>query len=130
MVAVAGLIGSLFGIPFGVFLATSGAANFSRAHASTGCWDSSSMRRDRRRSSFWSLPLFLSRGNRRDVDRDNRCYRAIDDRDHPFIARLVETAIREVDPGLTEAARAMGASPMQIVFKVLLAEARPGIARH
>ena len=46
----------------------------------------------------------------------------------PFVARLVETAIREVDPGLTEAARAMGASPMQIVFKVLLAEARPGIA--
>ncbi|MBZ4138534.1 ABC transporter permease subunit, partial [Escherichia fergusonii] len=45
----------------------------------------------------------------------------------PFIARLVESAIREVDPGLTEAARAMGASPAQIVFKVLLAEARPGI---
>ena len=45
----------------------------------------------------------------------------------PFIARLIETAIREVDAGLIEAARAMGATPMQIVLKVLLAEARPAI---
>jgi D-methionine transport system permease protein len=46
----------------------------------------------------------------------------------PFIARIVESAIREVDPGLTEAARAMGASPLQIVRHVLLPEARPSIA--
>ncbi len=46
----------------------------------------------------------------------------------PFIARLVETAIREVDHGLVEAARAMGASPLQIVRKVLLPEAIPAIA--
>lgn len=45
----------------------------------------------------------------------------------PFIARLVETALREVDPGLVEAAQAMGASTSQIVFKVLLPEALPGI---
>ncbi len=45
----------------------------------------------------------------------------------PFFARLVEAAIRDVDKGLIEAARAMGATPMQIVFKVLLAEARPAI---
>src|SRR5690606_18468587 len=45
----------------------------------------------------------------------------------PFVARLVESAIREVDPGLIETARAMGASPMQIVWKVLLAEALPGV---
>lgn len=45
----------------------------------------------------------------------------------PFIARLVETAIREVDQGLVEAARAMGASPLQIVRKVLLPEALSGI---
>ncbi|MCX7279179.1 MAG: ABC transporter permease [Burkholderiales bacterium] len=45
----------------------------------------------------------------------------------PFIARLVETALREVDAGLVEAAQAMGASTLQIVFKVLLPEALPGI---
>lgn len=46
----------------------------------------------------------------------------------PFIARLVEAAIREVEHGLIEAARAMGASPLQIVLKVLLPEALPAIA--
>lgn len=45
----------------------------------------------------------------------------------PFIARIVETAIREVEGGLIEAARAMGASPGQIISKVLLPEALPGI---
>ena len=45
----------------------------------------------------------------------------------PFIARLIETAIREVDAGLIEAARAMGATPGQIVRKVLIPEAMPGI---
>lgn len=45
----------------------------------------------------------------------------------PFIARLVEAALREVDRGLIEAAQAMGAGPMQIVVKVLIPEALPGI---
>ena len=45
----------------------------------------------------------------------------------PFIARLIESSIREVDRGLIEAARAMGATPLQIVAKVLLPEALPSI---
>jgi D-methionine transport system permease protein len=45
----------------------------------------------------------------------------------PFIARLVETSLREVDRGLIEAAQAMGASNTQIILKVLLPEALPGI---
>ncbi|MCP8937341.1 ABC transporter permease [Alsobacter sp. SYSU M60028] len=45
----------------------------------------------------------------------------------PFIARLVEGAIREVDHGLVEAARAMGATPLAIVRKVLIPEALPAI---
>jgi D-methionine transport system permease protein len=45
----------------------------------------------------------------------------------PFIARLVESALREVDKGLVEAAQAMGATTRQIVWKVLLPEAMPGI---
>lgn len=44
-----------------------------------------------------------------------------------FIARLFETALREVDRGLIEAAQAMGASRMQIVWKVLVPEAAPGL---
>ena len=45
----------------------------------------------------------------------------------PFVARLVETALREVDRGLIEAAQSMGATTGQIVTKVLLPEALPGI---
>ncbi|MDD2547017.1 MAG: ABC transporter permease [Burkholderiaceae bacterium] len=45
----------------------------------------------------------------------------------PFVARLVEASLREVDPGLIEAAQAMGATTGQIVWKVLLPEALPGI---
>ncbi len=44
-----------------------------------------------------------------------------------FIARLFETALREVDPGLVEAAQAMGATRGQIVVGVLLREAAPGL---
>jgi D-methionine transport system permease protein len=45
----------------------------------------------------------------------------------PFFARLAETALREVDPGVIEAAQAMGASTLQIVFRVLLPEAKAGL---
>ncbi|MDC9031781.1 methionine ABC transporter permease, partial [Pseudomonas aeruginosa] len=43
----------------------------------------------------------------------------------PFIARMVENALLEIPTGLIEASRAMGATPMQIVRKVLLPEALP-----
>lgn len=45
----------------------------------------------------------------------------------PYVARLAEAALREVDHGLVEAAQAMGASPRQIVWKVLVPEALPGL---
>ncbi|AQZ35890.1 metal ABC transporter permease [Pseudomonas sp. LPH1] len=45
----------------------------------------------------------------------------------PFFARLVETALREVDRGIIEATQAMGASPRQIIFNAILPEALPGI---
>ena len=48
----------------------------------------------------------------------------------PFVARLVETSVREVDKGVIEAAQAMGASPSQIVFKVLIPEARPALVSN
>lgn len=45
----------------------------------------------------------------------------------PFFARLVETALREVDRGIIEATQAMGATTRQIIVNALLPEARPGI---
>ncbi|GLR62586.1 methionine ABC transporter permease [Marinospirillum insulare] len=45
----------------------------------------------------------------------------------PFFARLVETALREVDRGIIEATQAMGATTKQIIISALLPEARPGI---
>ena len=45
----------------------------------------------------------------------------------PFVGRVVESALREVDYGLIEAAQAMGASPFQIIRRVLLPEAMPSI---
>ncbi len=45
----------------------------------------------------------------------------------PFIARLVESSFKEVDRGVVEAAQSMGATPAQIIFKVLLAEAKPSL---
>lgn len=45
----------------------------------------------------------------------------------PFVARLVETSLKEIDPGLIEAALSMGAKPTQIITKVLLPEAVPSI---
>ncbi|HIW37046.1 MAG TPA: ABC transporter permease [Candidatus Treponema faecavium] len=45
----------------------------------------------------------------------------------PFIARIIETALKEVDPGVIQAARAMGSTNMQIIVKVLLPEAMPSL---
>lgn len=45
----------------------------------------------------------------------------------PFIGRQVETSLKEVPAGLVEAAQAMGATPFQIISRVLLPEAMPGI---
>lgn len=45
----------------------------------------------------------------------------------PFVARLVEAALNEISPGLIEAAQSMGATPWQIIGKVLIPEARGGI---
>ena len=45
----------------------------------------------------------------------------------PFYARLVEIALKEIDKGVIEAARAMGASTTTIIFKVLLPESKPAL---
>jgi len=45
----------------------------------------------------------------------------------PFVARVIETALKEVDPGVVQAARAMGSTNFQIVRKVLIPEAMPSL---
>ena len=45
----------------------------------------------------------------------------------PFVARLVESSLKEVDPGVVEAAQSMGASLWTIIFKVLVSEAKPSL---
>lgn len=47
----------------------------------------------------------------------------------PFFARVVESAVAEVPPGLVEAAHALGATPWQIIYKVLIPEALPSLIK-
>ena len=46
----------------------------------------------------------------------------------PFVARVIESALKEVDPGVVQAAKAMGSTNLQIIFKVLIPEAMPSLA--
>ncbi len=45
----------------------------------------------------------------------------------PFVARIIETALKEVDPGVIQAARAMGSTNTQIIWKVMIPEALPAL---
>ncbi len=45
----------------------------------------------------------------------------------PFVARVIESALKEVDPGVVQAAKAMGSSNWQIIYKVLIPEALPSL---
>ena len=45
----------------------------------------------------------------------------------PFVARITETSLNEVDPGMIQAARAMGSTNWQIIYKVLIPEAMPSV---
>lgn len=48
----------------------------------------------------------------------------------PFIARLAETSLREADPNVIEAAQSMGASPMQVICKVMIPESVPSLVSN
>jgi D-methionine transport system permease protein len=45
----------------------------------------------------------------------------------PYIARIVESSLKEVEKGVIEAAQSMGATPLQIIYKVLIPEAKPSL---
>lgn len=128
MVAVAGLIGSLIGLPIGIFLATSGKGELFAAPAANRLLGL--IVNATRSTPFIILVVAIIPFTRMIAGTSIGTSAAIVPltiATIPFFARLVEAAIREIDKGLIEAARAMGATPLQIVFKVLLAEARPGI---
>ncbi len=129
MVVASGVIGTIIGLPIGVFLATSGKGELFPAPAVNrvvGLVVNAA-----RSTPFIILVVAIIPFTRLLTGTSIGTAAAIVPltvATIPFIARLIESAIREVDKGLIEAARAMGATPLQIVTKVLLAEAKPGIA--
>ena len=128
MVAVAGGLGTAFGLPLGVFLATSKKGELFAApvmNAALGVLVNVT-----RSTPFIILVVAIVPFTRLIAGTSIGTSAAIVPLTvaaTPFIARIVEGAIREVDQGLVEAARAMGATPSQIVRKVLVPEALPAI---
>jgi D-methionine transport system permease protein len=129
MVAVAAGLGSFFGLPLGVFLAASRRGELLEAPALNAVL--SAVVNATRSTPFIILVVAIVPLTRLIAGTSigtNAAIVPLTIASTPFIARLVETAVREVDQGLVEAARAMGATPLQIVRKVLIPEALPGIA--
>ncbi|MEG0045724.1 MAG: methionine ABC transporter permease [Comamonas sp.] len=128
MVGISGLIGGAIGIPLGVFLRLTdhgGILQNSPANKIVG-WIVNALRS----TPFIILLVAIIPLTRFITGSSIGTWAAVVPLTiaaAPFVARLVETALREVDSGLIEAAQSMGASTSQIVWKVLLPEALPGI---
>jgi D-methionine transport system permease protein len=128
MVSVAAVLGTLLGLPLGVFLATSRRGDLFAApwlNRALGIVVNAT-----RSTPFIILVVAIIPLTRAITGTSIGTSAAIVPLTvaaTPFIARIVEAAIRDVDQGLIEASRAMGAAPLQIVLKVLLPEALPGI---
>src|SRR3954468_10409801 len=128
MVGLSGLFGTLIGLPLGIFLATSGANELFPAPAvnrALGLVVNAT-----RSTPFIILVVAIVPLTRLIAGTSIGTAAAtvpLTIAAIPFIARVVEAAIRDVDQGLIEAARAFGASPLQIVRKVLLPEAMPAV---
>ncbi|MGF9692257.1 methionine ABC transporter permease [Rhizobium sp. 0TCS1.26] len=128
MVAIAGAIGTLVGLPIGVFLANSAKGELFAAPMTNrivGLIVNAA-----RSTPFIILVVAIIPFTRLVAGTSigtNAAIVPLTIATIPFVARLIEAAIREVDRGLIEAARAMGATRWQIVTKVLIAEAKPGI---
>ncbi|MFG1376932.1 methionine ABC transporter permease [Xanthobacter autotrophicus ATCC 700551] len=128
MVAVSGVLGTLAGLPLGVFLATSRKGELFAAPLANHVLGL--VVNAARSTPFIILVVAIIPFTRLVAGTSigtNAAIVPLTVAAAPFIARLIEAAIREVDQGLVEAARAMGASPLQIVAKVLLPEALPAI---
>ena len=128
MVAVAAAIGTLVGGPIGIWLATSGKGELFAAPAANrivGLVVNAT-----RSTPFIILVVAIIPFTRLVAGTSIGTTAAIVPLTIacvPFIARIIEAAVREVDQSLVEAAKAMGATPLQIVRKVLVPEAMPAI---
>lgn len=128
MVAIAAGLGTALGLPLGVFLATSKKGELFAAplvNAVLGALVNAT-----RSTPFIILVVAIIPFTRLIAGTSIGTFAAtvpLTVAATPFIARLIEGAIREVDQGLVEAARSMGATPLQIVRKVLVPEALPAI---
>ena len=128
MVALAGGLGVLFGLPLGVFLATSKSGELFAAPAANAVLGF--LVNVTRSTPFIILVVAIVPFTRLIAGTSIGTKAAIVPLTiaaTPFIARIVEAGIREVDQGLVEAARAFGATPLAIVRKVLIPEAAPAI---
>lgn len=128
MIGIAGFIGTLIGLPLGVFLATSQRGELFAAPAVNAVLGL--IVNAARSTPFIILVVAIIPLTRLIAGTSIGTSAAIVPltiASAPFIARVIEAAIRGVDQGLIEAARSMGASPFQIVQKVLLPEALPAI---
>ncbi|MGF6229261.1 D-methionine transport system permease protein [Inquilinus ginsengisoli] len=128
MVAVSAAIGTLLGGPIGIWLATSGKGELFAAPAANrivGLVVNAT-----RSTPFIILVVAIIPFTRLVAGTSIGTTAAIVPLTIacvPFIARIIEAAVREVDQSLVEAAKAMGATPLQIVRKVLVPEAMPAI---
>lgn len=128
MVAVAAGLGTVFGLPLGVFLATSKRGELFAAPAVNAVLGA--VVNATRSTPFIILVVAIIPFTRLIAGTSigtNAAMVPLTIAATPFIARLIEGAVREVDQGLVEAARSMGATPLQIVRKVLVPEALPAI---
>lgn len=128
MVAVSGLLGTLFGAPLGIFLATSAKGELFAAPIANRILGL--LVNATRSTPFIILVVAIIPFTRAIVGTSIGTSAAIVPLTiaaTPFIARIIEAAVREVDHGLIEASLAMGATPLQVVVKVLVPEALPGI---
>jgi D-methionine transport system permease protein len=128
MVALAGSLGIVFGLPLGAFLATSKKGELFASPALNAALGF--IVNVTRSTPFIILVVAIVPFTRLIAGTSIGTRAAIVPLTIaaiPFIARIVEAAIREVDQGLVEAARAFGATPLQIVRKVLVPEAAPAI---
>ncbi|MDR3514929.1 MAG: ABC transporter permease [Azospirillaceae bacterium] len=128
MVAVSGVLGTVIGTPIGLLLATTGRGELLQ------CWTFNRIGgviiNATRSTPFIILVVAIIPFTRLITGTSigtNAAIVPLTVAAAPFIARIVEAAIRAVEPGLIEAAQAMGATPLQIIGRVLLPEALPAI---
>ncbi|HYD70808.1 methionine ABC transporter permease [Azospirillum sp.] len=129
MVAVSGVLGTLIGLPLGVLLAVTGRGELLQSLTFNRI--AGAVVNVTRSTPFIILVVAIIPFTRLVAGTSIGTAAAIVPLTVaaiPFIARIVEGSVREVDRGLIEAAQAMGATPFQIIRKVLLPEAMSGIA--